>query len=74
MLPDGVILQAKGNTLIKLREDPINEHFFPVFYDPPIISVFYKPLLDLDDWRNVSSTLTRPLTYSLPSRNPSDAV
>lgn len=57
------IPQAKGNTLIKLREDPVNEHFFPVFYDPPIISAFYKPLLDLDDWRNMPRAFTRPLAY-----------
>ncbi|KAF8318269.1 DUF625-domain-containing protein [Clavulina sp. PMI_390] len=50
---------AKGASLIKLREDPINEHFFPVFYDTAIIQSFYKPLLDLDDWKNLRERILR---------------
>jgi hypothetical protein len=40
----------KTAMMLRLREDPINEHFFPFFYDH-CITIMFKPLLEVPEWK-----------------------
>ncbi len=45
--------------MLRLREDPINEHFFPFFYDH-CINIMFKPLLEVPEWKKLSGACYIP--------------
>ncbi|KAF9513249.1 hypothetical protein BS47DRAFT_980933 [Hydnum rufescens UP504] len=55
----GAAAGEKNGSIVKPREDPINEHFFPIFYESACISIFFKSLLDVPEWKSLPSTVLK---------------
>ncbi|KAF8339200.1 component of IIS longevity pathway SMK-1-domain-containing protein [Cantharellus anzutake] len=48
----------KTAMVLRLREDPINEHFFPFFYDH-CITIMFRPLLEIPEWKKHTGEILR---------------